>query len=137
MGDPTELLTIPEVAARLQMTPDGVYKLIQRGKLKAIRISERKTRIPPAALAEYEAATQAWVDRYLEESAALAVDNPEESFTAATGRTPETWLAAWKRDEIEDTAENMQLLAHAAALVGDRSPATPAAQLAPASVRRR
>lgn len=138
MGDLTELLTIPEVAARLQMTPDGVYKLIQRGKLKAIRISERKTRIPPAALAEYEAATQAWVDRYLEESAALAVDNPEESFTVATGRTPEAWLAAWKRDEIEDTAENMQLLAHAAALVSNQSAAaTPAEQLTPASVRRR
>jgi excisionase family DNA binding protein len=29
-------LTVPEAADRLQMTLDGVYKLIQRGKLKAI-----------------------------------------------------------------------------------------------------
>ena len=123
MTDAADCLTIPEVAERLQMTPDGVYKLIQRGKLKAIRISERKTRIAAAALAEYEAATQAWVERYLDEYAATAVDNPEEDFVSATGQTPDAWLAAWKRDELEDSAENMQLLAYAAALVFNRDAA--------------
>jgi excisionase family DNA binding protein len=136
--DPGDLLTVAEVAARLQMTTDGVYKLIQRGKLKATRVSERKTRVPSAALAEYEAVTQAWVERYLDESAASITEQPEVSFTATTGMTPEAWLAAWKRDEIKDSTENMQLLAHAAALVSKRTAtAKPAEQHTRTPVRSR
>ena len=59
------LLTVAKVAERLQMTTDGVYKLIQRGKLEAVRLSERKTRVVEESLERYVEASQAWVDRYL------------------------------------------------------------------------
>lgn len=38
--------------------------------------------------------------------------------TVATDKllTVTDWVAAWRRNELEDTAENMQLLARAAAL---------------------
>ena len=38
-------LTVPQVAEQLGMTSDGVYKMMQRGKLAAGRVSERKARV--------------------------------------------------------------------------------------------
>ena len=111
-----QLLTVTEVAEQLQMTTDGVYKLIQRGKLDAVRLSERKTRIPAASLARYTAATQAWVDRYLDSQPTVDLDLLRTDFTNETSLSPEDWVATWKRNELDDTAENMQLLARAAAL---------------------
>ncbi|MDE3134845.1 MAG: helix-turn-helix domain-containing protein, partial [Acidobacteriota bacterium] len=61
-----QLLTVADVAERLEMTNDGVYKLIQRGKLDAVRLSARKTRVSAQSLERYMQATQAWVDRYLD-----------------------------------------------------------------------
>lgn len=133
-----QLLTVADVAERLEMTNDGVYKLIQRGKLDAVRLSARKTRVSAQSLERYMQATQAWVDRYLDAQPRIDVQTLREMFTAEAEMSPEDWLAAWKRDEIEDTAENMRLLAHAAALVSNQSAAaTPAEQPTPASVRRR
>ncbi len=111
-------LTVPQVAAELGMTSDGVYKLIQRGKLAAERVSARKTRISPAALNEYTKRQQDAVLRFREATPVQDVGALRERFEAQTGRSPEAWLAAWKRDELEDTPENMHLLVRAAALRG-------------------
>lgn len=47
------LLTAREVAAELRVTPDTVYRLIQSGRLKAVRIGERgPVRVPESALAD-------------------------------------------------------------------------------------
>jgi excisionase family DNA binding protein len=111
-------MTIPDVAARLEMTPDGVYKLIQRGHLPSVRLSARKLRVPAAAL-------HAYLEREAIESKALR--GPEQSadpaklraeFINHTGSSPEDWLDAWKRDELEDTPENMAFLVRAVALRG-------------------
>lgn len=118
-----QLLTVAEVAERLEMTPDGVYKLIQRGKLEAVRLSERKTRISAQSLGRYMDATQVWVDRYLSAQPQIDVQTLCEMFEAKAGMSPDDWLAAWKRDEVEDTADNMRLLVHAAALVSHQGPA--------------
>jgi hypothetical protein len=48
-------LSIDAVAAALEMTTSGVHKLISRGKLKAIRRSERRIYVSRAALAAYRA----------------------------------------------------------------------------------
>lgn len=111
-----QLLTVTEVAEQLQMTTAGVYKLIQRGKLDAVRLSARKTRIPAASLARYTAATQAWVDRYLASQPTGDLELLRSDFANETSLSPEDWVASWKRNELADTAENMQLLARAAAL---------------------
>ncbi len=44
------LLTVPEVAAQLGMNPRHVYRLIDEGRLPAVRLSERRLRVPRAAL---------------------------------------------------------------------------------------
>lgn len=110
------LLTVGEVADKLQMTPDGVYKLIQRGKLEAVRLSERKTRIPQEAFDRYYASLEARADQYLVALPRITADQARAEFKAATGQEPEAWLAAWKRDELEDSAENMSLLVRASAI---------------------
>ncbi|MDQ3372085.1 MAG: hypothetical protein M3482_05060 [Actinomycetota bacterium] len=43
-------------------------------------------------------------------------DELRRSFIEVTGRSPEHWLDAWKRDEIADTSPNMRLLVRAVAL---------------------
>lgn len=112
----TEQLTVPQAANELGMTPDGVYKLIQRGKLQAVRTSARKTRITRDALDQYVRGQQATLERF-----AVPVtdyDTLHQQFVERTGLTPEQWLARWKRDEIADTPENMTLVVRAVALHG-------------------
>ena len=111
-----KLMTIQAVAERLQVTPDGVYKLIQRGKLEAVKISERKTRIPASAFERYMRAIQGRADAYLEAQEIVEPDVARQRFEEMTGMSATEWLDAWKRDEIEDTAENMELLVAAAGL---------------------
>jgi excisionase family DNA binding protein len=111
-------LTIPDVAARLEMTPDGVYKLIQRGHLSSVRLSARKLRVPAAALRAYleRESIEVRALRGSEEAADPAKLRAE--FINQTGSSPEEWLDAWKRDELEDTPENMERLVRAVALRG-------------------
>jgi excisionase family DNA binding protein len=109
-------LTVPQVAERLGMTPDGVYKLIQRGKLDAVRVSARKTRVSETALERYIGRQQAAVERFRTSAPVGDPESLRERFVAETSRSPEDWLTAFKRDEIEDTPENMRLLVRAVAL---------------------
>ena len=47
-------LTPSEVASELRVSTDTVLRLIDRGELPAIRVSERIYRIPAPAFARYE-----------------------------------------------------------------------------------
>ena len=99
------------------MTDDGVRKLIRKGKLKALRLSERKTIVPRAALEAYQRRVAGHSGRVTFQMPELG--DPVElahRFEAATGYSPEAWLLAWKRDELEDRAENMELMVQASAL---------------------
>lgn len=116
-----QLLTVAETADRLEMTTDGVYKLIQRGKLDAVRLSARKTRVSAQSLDRYMNASQVWVDRYLSAQPRIDVQTLRDTFIAEAGMSPESWLTAWKRDQFDDTHENMIMLARAAALCGQIS----------------
>lgn len=106
---PKDYLTVAEVADELEMTPSGVYKLIQRGRLKAIRKTAHGTRIARIAL-------DAYLRRVAGEEplpiASVGDGNPSLSdlraeFERETGRTPEQWQRLWKDDQIEDTHANM------------------------------
>jgi excisionase family DNA binding protein len=109
-------MTVPQVAKALQMSPDGVYKLIRRGKLKAVRISERKTYVSRLALDAYRRRLNGeGPDTTRPRSGASAADLRLD-FERETGLTPEKWIGEWKRDRIEDSAENMQLLVRAVGL---------------------
>lgn len=109
-------LTVPEVASELAMTPDGVYKLIRRGKLKAVRVSERKTYVSRPALDAYRRRINGETPDLRRPVSELSLDELREGFEKETGLSPEEWIAQWKRDRIEDSAENMQLLVRAVGL---------------------
>lgn len=47
------LYTVREVAKILRVRRGYVYELIAQGRLKAVRISERRTRIPESTLKEF------------------------------------------------------------------------------------
>jgi len=123
----TAYLTVPQVAAELDITTDGVYKLIKRGKLPAIRRSERGIRISRVAFDAYQ--------RRLRNSETPSAPTPElntemdglhAEFERDTGLPPHEWERRWKAEEIEDSAENMRLTIRALTLHLAEQQVTPA-----------
>jgi len=109
-------LKVTEVAAELEISPDGVYKLIKRGKLPALRVSERGIRVPRVALDAYR--------RRLRGVHQLPIVSPARPdsharFVAETGLHPLEWTQRWKTSKLEDTAENMRFTLRALALLLD------------------
>lgn len=109
-------LTVLEVAEELGITKGGVYKLIERGKLKAIRRTERGIRVSRLALDAYQRRIQAG------ERDTPTADGPadlaelREQFEHETGHSPLEWERRWKADTLEDSPENMRLTIRALAL---------------------
>src|SRR4051812_49982873 len=101
-------MTVPEVAKALQMSPDGVYKLIRRGKLKAVRISERKTYVSRLALDAYRRRLNGGGPDTRRPQSSVSVADLRQEFERETGYNPEDWVAEWKDERIEDSAENAQ-----------------------------
>jgi excisionase family DNA binding protein len=117
-------LTAAEVATELGISRHGVYKLIERGKLKAIRRSERNLRVSRLALDAYRRRLN---DGTPAVEVVESVDVPAEvaAFERETGMLPAEWERRWKADRIDDTAENMRLTIRALALrAADKSPQT-------------
>jgi excisionase family DNA binding protein len=111
-------LKVSEVAAELDISPDGVYKLVKRGKLPAVRRSERGMRVSRAALDAYRRRLQhgevavTVVPKIGPEAEELRV-----RFQNETGLEPREWMRRWKADELEDSAENMQMTLRALSLM--------------------
>lgn len=122
-------LTVPQVATELDISTDGVYKLIKRGKLAAIHRSERGMRVSRVALYAYQ--------RRLRNGKTPPVSTPEPNvemdelhaeFERDTGLTPREWERRWKAEEIEDSAENMRLTIRALTLHLAKQQETPTHQ---------
>jgi excisionase family DNA binding protein len=111
-------LTVPQVAAELDMSPDGVYKLIKRGRLPAIRRSERGLRVARVALAAYlRRLQQSGVSDVRAQEVGLDVDLLRAEFERETGLSPREWERRWQAHELEDTAEHMRLAIRALGLL--------------------
>ncbi len=109
-------LTIPEVAEELGCGPRNVYKLIETGKLPALKKSERNTLVPAVALAAYQRRLNGGPS-LSSRRREVSTDELRNIFTKNSGgRTPEEFYAAFKRGGVEDTGENMTLLVQAVAL---------------------
>jgi len=113
----TAYLTIPQVAMELDISTDGVYKLIKRGKLPAIRRSERGMRVSRAALDAYQRRLRSG------ETPPVSIPNTNAEmntlhteFERDTGLSPHEWERRWKAEKIEDSAENMRLTIRALTL---------------------
>lgn len=113
---PQPYLTVPEVASELGLTPSGVYKLIKRGRLKAIRRTERGLRVSRLALDAYRRAVErdAFVDRGPQLEGSLG--DLRADFEREAGLSPEEWERRWKADELDDSAENMRFTVRALGL---------------------
>jgi len=61
VNDDDRLLTVPEVAALLQMSPGGVYHLISQRRIPTVHISSRCVRFRRSALL-------AWIESLTQEA---------------------------------------------------------------------
>lgn len=107
-----EFLTAAQVAGELGMSPDGVYKLINRGKLKAVRRSERNVRVPRLALNAYlrRLNNEPRVTVELPEPPGAQADELIAQFSDQTGSDPESWLHEWRIGKFEDTVDTAKLV---------------------------
>lgn len=111
-------LTASEVAEELGISTSGVYKLIKRGRLPAIRLSERGLRVSRLALEAYQRRLQRGGSdlppiRYSNKSIAEL----QAEFEAETGMSPSEWEQRWQAEQIEDSAENMRIAVRAMSLL--------------------
>lgn len=97
-----------EVATELAISRRGVYRLIERGRLKATRLTERNLR------------SRAWRSMSRHQLTGDAPRVPEiddrqdlaalhASFEQGTGMTAAEWECRWKADALEDCGANMRL----------------------------
>jgi excisionase family DNA binding protein len=113
----TAYLTVPQVAAELNISTDGVYKLIKRGKLPAIRRSERGIRVSRISLDAYQRRLhRGETPNAPTRESTAELDDLHAEFEPDTGLSPREWEHRWKAEEIEDSAENMRLTIRALTL---------------------
>lgn len=117
-------LTAAEVAGELGVTTSGVYKLVKRGKLPAVKLSERGMRISRLALEAYQRRLQhGGPNTPSPNYSTKSLDEVRTEFEAEVGMSPAEWERRWRNEQIEDSAENMRLTLRAMSLLlhGDRS----------------
>jgi excisionase family DNA binding protein len=110
----TRYLTVPQVAAELQMDVSAVYKMCKAQQLPSVRFG-KSVRIPRLAYERYLQRLES------EHHKPLKRDPPDsqdlrEDFRDATGHDPETWIDGWRSGNIPDTPENTRLAIHALGL---------------------
>jgi excisionase family DNA binding protein len=119
-------LTVPQVAAELQMDTSAVYKMCKSQQLPSVRFG-KSVRVPRLA---YERYLQRLETGRPEPPGNDAPDSQDqrEDFREATGRDPQTWIDGWRSGSIPDTPENTRLAIHALGLRdAQRQPETQAA----------
>lgn len=109
-------LTVPQVAAELSISTSGVYKLIQRDQLPALKLSARRIRITRWALDAYVARLNGHVPDTVLPDATPDAERLRRRFHVDNELTPEAWVEAWKAGNVPDTAANTTLLVRALSL---------------------
>lgn len=103
-------IRVRDYAREFSLDESTVYKMIERGEIKAIRIGKKTLRIPSSELSRYlerEPSTEL-------DSAGL--DERVEAFREKTGNDPGSFVEAWRKGKIEDSAENAEVAIEALAL---------------------
>lgn len=103
-------MRVRDYARRFSLDESTVYKMIDRGEIKAIRIGKKTLRIPSSELERY-------LDREpLRDLDPADLDQRAEAFRKDHGKDPGSFVEAWRRGEIEDTPENAEVAIEALAL---------------------
>jgi excisionase family DNA binding protein len=115
MGDlDSRYLTVPQVAAELQMDVSAVYKMCKAQQLPSVRFG-KSVRIPRLVYDRYLQRLEGGLPNPLKLDA-LEEQGQLEDFRDATGHDPETWIERWRSGSIPDTPENTRLAIHALGL---------------------
>ncbi|HUB72678.1 MAG TPA: helix-turn-helix domain-containing protein [Solirubrobacteraceae bacterium] len=107
-------LTVPQVAAELQMDVSAVYKMCKSQQLPSVRFG-KSVRIPRLAYERYLQRLEGGRPELLELESRDSQDRLED-FPDATGHDPDTWIDGWRSGSIPDTPENTRLAIHALGL---------------------
>lgn len=102
-------MTIKQVADELEITPHGVYRLIERGRMTAVKVSARQTYILRSELDAYKRTFSS------PRTNRVSTLMPERltNFVLATGMRPDEFLEAWKIRSVEETPESIRLAGQA------------------------
>ena len=106
-----QYMRVRDYARKFSLDESTVYKMIDRGEIKAIRIGKKTLRIPSSEL-----------ERYLEREPAAepdgddALDRRVEGFRKENGKDPDVFVDAWRSGELEDTPDNAEIAIEAIAL---------------------
>ncbi len=110
-------LTVPEAAKLLEMTPQGVRALIDKGRLRAIKRSERKTLVPRFAIDAFQARLNGGGPPSVDDEVLAPLSARLDDFQSRTGCDPAQWLGHWRTDPGRDTSEAMRVTIAALALL--------------------
>jgi excisionase family DNA binding protein len=115
-------LKVGDVAERLSLDESTVYKMVRERELPSVRLGKKAVRIPAAGLDAYlrkheiAASHDSSETGASEERLTTLLYERAERFTAEVGSDPLAFSDAWRRHEIEDTAENADRAIEAFAL---------------------
>ncbi len=116
MGDlDSRYLTVPQVAAELQMDVSAVYKMCKARQLPSVRFG-KSVRIPRLAYERFLQRLEGGGPEPLKHDS-LDPQDQREDFRRATGHDPETWIDGWRSGSIPDTPEHAHLAIHALGLL--------------------
>ncbi len=110
----TRYLTVPQVAAELQMDSSAVYKMCKSQQLPSVRFG-KSVRIPRLAYERYLQRLETGRPEPVQRDSPDSRDQ-REGFRDATGCDPETWIDGWRSGSIPDTPENTRLAIRALGL---------------------
>jgi len=105
-----QYVRVRDYAHRFSLDESTVYKMIERGEIKAIRIGEKTLRIPSSELERY------LVREPREDREAASLEERVGTFRKVDGKDPDSFVDAWRSGEIEDTPENAEVAIEALAL---------------------
>lgn len=109
-------LRVRDYAARFSLSESAVYKKIDRGEIKAIRIG-KAVRIPSSEMDRYLHPTQTFQERGApRDSKPRDLDERVARFEHDTGHSPAEYVRAWRSGGIGDTPGNVRHAIEALAL---------------------
>ncbi len=116
-------MKVSEIAEVLSVVPSTVYRMIERGVLPSVRISESSVRVPRAGFEAYMRSCESGrpVVPVRRDYTHIPVEAGElreaaEAFAERSEFDPFDFVDRWRAGTIKDTAQNSELVMEALAL---------------------